>query len=82
MTLLVLGVLVFLSDLSVAYTSAKVFQAIAAKRFWPALRWNFALDLAIGINMIGFSHYSWLMLAPSCVGGALGLALAMKQDSD
>jgi len=81
-----LYVLVFLSDLCIAFCSAKFYFALERRNRWQAVGWGAFLDFVINVNVIGMSSAKWGMMIPSLLGGAIGVAGSMglprrRQDS-
>ena len=74
-----LAVAVFLSDATVGLVSGLYLDARQEKRGTAALGYSAILDLAIGINAMGFVELKWVMLIPSVLGGLVGTYLSLRK---
>jgi len=77
MALVWLYVVVFLSDLAIAYLSTKMFFAREQHRRWEVVGWGFLLDIVVNMNLVVIAEKKWLVLPFSVVGGALGTFTSM-----
>ncbi len=85
MTQPVLTLLIFLSDACIAFFSGKFYYALEERNRVMAIVWGAMLDFVINVNAIGASTMKWQMMAPSLLGGAVGVFCSMglprrKQD--
>lgn len=77
---MLLGIAVFLSDACIGYWGGRYFDARQSRQRLRALWYSLLLDLAIGVNAMGFVTVGWWMLGPSVVGGLLGTYLSMRRE--
>ena len=73
-----LAVAVFITDGVISYMGWQRLDSWLTGRRWRVLVWGAALDVAIGINVMGFIEAHWLMLIPSVLGSTIGTLLAFR----
>jgi hypothetical protein len=71
---------VFVTDALIGFWAGRYFDARQAKRYGLALWYSGLLDLAIGVNAMGFVEAKWPMLIPSLLGGLLGTYWSMQRE--
>lgn len=70
---------VFVSDAFIAYFSGRYLDARQAGQRRNALTFSALLDLAIGVNAMGFVTQQWVALIPSVLGGLLGTWYSLRR---
>jgi hypothetical protein len=76
---MILALAVFISDALIGILSGKYLDARQGKQKRAALGYAAMLDVAIGVNAMGFVEMKWVMLIPSVLGGLLGTYLSMRR---
>lgn len=76
--IIALGVAVFVSDACVGYLHGRYFDARQVGNLRSALWFAALLDVAIGLNLLGFVEAKAWMLLPSVLGGMLGTYWSMR----
>jgi len=74
-----LYLLVFSSDLLIAFTSVRYYYALKEQKGWQAIVWSMSLAALIGINTVGISIAKWHMIPLSVLGDGLGVALGLPR---
>lgn len=69
---MILALVVFVSDALIGYLYGKHFDARQQHERKKVLAFNALLDLAIGVNAMGFVTQGWPMLIPSIAGSFVG----------
>lgn len=75
-----LALAVFATDAVISYMGWQRLDSWLTGRRWRVLVWGAALDVAIGVNVIGFVEARWWMLIPSVLGSSLGTLAAFRSE--
>lgn len=81
MSVWILGVLVFLVDLVVAFAWTECIKSIGERKAFKSAIWAGFITLSGAFTIISYTSNNWLLI-PAVLGGAIGTYLSVKYFKD